>query len=73
MAVFIFYDNTVAKLHHVSPISPSPFTTHRQNALAFGQGVLSSVWIQAAALGGAPGKRPPFFLAIGADLGYDGR
>ena len=28
IAVIIFYDVTVAKLQDVSPISPSPFTTH---------------------------------------------
>ena len=42
IAAFIFYDNTVARLHHVSPISPSPFTTHRQNTPALGRGVLPS-------------------------------
>ena len=28
IAAFILYDVIVAKLQHVSPISPSPFTTH---------------------------------------------
>ena len=30
IAAFILYDVIVAKLQHVSPISPSPFTTHTQ-------------------------------------------
>ena len=34
IAVFIFYAVIVAKLQHVSPISPSPFTTHRRSAPA---------------------------------------
>jgi hypothetical protein len=28
IAAFVFYDAIVAQLQHVSPISPSPFTTH---------------------------------------------
>ena len=34
IAAFVFYDAIVAQLQHVSPISPSPFTTHRWTPLA---------------------------------------
>ena len=43
IAAFVFYDAIVAQLQHVSPISPSPFTTHTgRTPRPNGWGVLSS-------------------------------